>query len=165
MPEPKVKSVRLKVETVIDDESTDGVGEELALLTKNLNELLKKIKCKGGGKSSLAQSKNSDTKRNDYQPQERHSNQKKIGRSGRPNRIKCSECGRIRHIQVECANTLKKKNNESLTISWSDIESEESTEEEETSNFMALTYMMDSTTNCVSIGVKDCAKKEGAEPE
>ncbi|CAM8914042.1 unnamed protein product [Rhodiola kirilowii] len=56
VPEPKVKFVGLKAETVVDYESTDGVSEELALLTKNFNKLLKKINHKGAGQNSLIQS-------------------------------------------------------------------------------------------------------------
>ncbi|CAM8940908.1 unnamed protein product [Rhodiola kirilowii] len=71
VPEPKVKSVGLKAETVVNNESTDGVSEELALLTKNFNKLLKKINRKGAGQNSLNQSRNQDTRRVDFQPWER----------------------------------------------------------------------------------------------
>ncbi|CAM8877913.1 unnamed protein product [Rhodiola kirilowii] len=63
VPEPKVKSVGLKAETVVDDESTNGVSEEVALLTKNFNKLLKKINHKGAGQNSLNQSRNQDTRK------------------------------------------------------------------------------------------------------
>ncbi|CAM8883190.1 unnamed protein product [Rhodiola kirilowii] len=71
VPAPKVKFVGLKAETVVDDESTDGVSEELALLTKNFNKMLKKINHKGAGQNSLNQSRNQDTRRVDFQPWER----------------------------------------------------------------------------------------------
>ncbi|CAM8899722.1 unnamed protein product [Rhodiola kirilowii] len=83
VPEPKVKSIGLKAETVVDDEFTDGVSEELSLLTKNFNKLLKKINRRGAGQNSLNQSKNQDTRRVDFQPQERQSDQKENGKSRR----------------------------------------------------------------------------------
>ncbi|CAM8900188.1 unnamed protein product [Rhodiola kirilowii] len=82
VPEPKVKSVGLKAETMLDDESTNGVSEELALLTKNFNKLLKKINRKGAGQNSLNQSKYQETRRVDFQPWERQSDQKENGKSG-----------------------------------------------------------------------------------
>ncbi|CAM8975427.1 unnamed protein product [Rhodiola kirilowii] len=165
VPEPKVKSIGLKAETVVDDEFTDGVSEELALLMKNFNKLLKKINRRGAGQNSLNQSKNQDTRRVDFQPQERQSDQKENGKSRRTKGMQCRECRGFGHIQAECANTLKKKNSKSVTVSWSDTETEESTEEEDTSNFVALSSMMDCATDCASTGSKDCAKKEEAEVE
>ncbi|CAM8880240.1 unnamed protein product [Rhodiola kirilowii] len=165
VPEPKVKSVGLKAETVVDDEFTDGVSEELALLTKNFNKLLKKINRKGVGQNSLNQSKNQDTRTVDFQPRERQSDQKENGKSGRTKGIQCMECRGFGHIQAECANTLKKKNSKSLNVSWSDDETEESTKEEETSNFVALTSMIDCATDYARTGSKDCAKKKEAEVE
>ncbi|CAM8993219.1 unnamed protein product [Rhodiola kirilowii] len=92
VPEPKVKSVGLKAETVVDDESTDGVSEELALLIKNFNKLLKKINHKGAGQNSLNQSKNQDTRRVDFQPRERQSDQKENCKSEQIKGIQCREC-------------------------------------------------------------------------
>ncbi|CAM8967800.1 unnamed protein product [Rhodiola kirilowii] len=165
VPEPKVKSVGFKAETVVDDESTDGVSEELALLTKNFNKLLKKINRRGASQNSLNQSKNLDARRVDFQPRERQSDQKENGNSGRTKGIKCRECGGYGHIQAECANTLKKKNGKSLNISWSDDETEESTEEEETSNFVALTSMIDCVTDCASTDHKDGSNIEESKAE
>ncbi|CAM8987909.1 unnamed protein product [Rhodiola kirilowii] len=165
VPEPKVKSVGFKAETVVDDESTDGVSEELALLTKNFNKLLKKINRRGASQNSLNQSKNLDAMRVDFQPRERQSDQKENGNSGRTKGIKCRECGGYGHIQAECANTLKKKNGKSLNISWSDDETEESTEEEETSNFVALTSMIDCVTDYASTDHKDGSNIEESEAE
>ncbi|CAM8914236.1 unnamed protein product [Rhodiola kirilowii] len=166
VPDSKVKSVGLKAETEIDDDSTDGVSEELALLTKNFNKLLKKINRRGTVQNSLNQSKPQDTRRVEFQPRERLSDQKESGKSGRTKGVKCRECGGYGHIQAECANTLKKKKNgKSLNVSWSDDEAEESTEEEETSNFVALTCMIDCTTNPVRTSSKDCAKKAEADME
>ncbi|CAM8944278.1 unnamed protein product [Rhodiola kirilowii] len=165
VPEPKVKSVGLKAETVVDDESTDGVSEELASLTTNFNKLLKKINRRGAGQNSLNQSKNQDTMRVDFQPRERQSDQKENDKSGRTKGIKCWGCRGFGHIQAECANTLKKKNGKALNVSWSDDETEESTEEEETSNFFDLSSIIDCATNYAMTGSKDCAKKEKAEVE
>ncbi|CAM8947941.1 unnamed protein product [Rhodiola kirilowii] len=127
VPEPKVKSVGLKAKTVVDDESTDGVSEELALLIKNFNKLLKKINPNGPKEYSTG---NADDLA----------------------------------IQAECANTLKKKkkkkNSKSLNVSWSDDETEESTKEEETSKFIALTSMIDCATDYVRIGSKDVPTKK-----
>ncbi|CAM8877475.1 unnamed protein product [Rhodiola kirilowii] len=161
VPESKVKSVGLKAETGVDDESTDGVSEELELLTKNFNKLLKKINRRGAGQNSLNLSKFQDVRRVDFQPWEKQSDQKGNSKSGRTKGIKCRECGGFGHLQAECANTLKKKNSKSVIVSWSDTETEESTEEEETSNFVALSSMIDCATDCA----KDCAKKEEAEVE
>ncbi|CAM9000924.1 unnamed protein product [Rhodiola kirilowii] len=165
VPKPKVKSVGLKAETVLDDESTNGVSEELALLTKNFNKLLKKINRKGAGQNSLNQSKYQETRRVDFQPRERQSDQKENGNSGRTKGIQCRECGGFGHIQAECANTLKKKNSKSLNVSWSDDETEDSTEEEETSNFVALTSMIDCVTDCASTDHKDGSNIEESEAE
>ncbi|CAM8904112.1 unnamed protein product [Rhodiola kirilowii] len=165
VPESKVKSVGLKAETGVDDESTDGVSEELELLTKNFNKLLKKINRRGAGQNSLNLSKFQEVRRVNFQPWEKQSDQKENSKSRRTKGIKCRECGGFGHLQAECANTLKKKNSKSVTVSWSDTETEESTEEEETSNFVALTSMIDYATTCANTGSKDCAKKEEAEVE
>ena len=53
--------------------------------------------------------------------------------------IKCRECDGFGHIQLECANTLKKKQ-QVLQISWNDGNSERSREEKDHfSNHVALT--------------------------
>ncbi|CAM8960832.1 unnamed protein product [Rhodiola kirilowii] len=165
VPEPKVKSVGLKAETGVDDETNDGVSEELTSLTKNFNKLLKKINRKGAGQNSVNQSRNQDIRRVDFQPRERQSDQKENCKSGRTKGIQCRECEGFGHIQAECANTLKKKNSKSLNVSWSDDETEESTKEEETSNFIALSSMIDCDTDYARTGSKDRAKKKEAEVE
>ncbi|CAM8989878.1 unnamed protein product [Rhodiola kirilowii] len=165
VPEAKVKSVGLKAETRVDDESTGGVSEELALLTNNFNKLLKKITRMGAGQNSMNQSKTQDVGRGDFQPRERQSDQKENGKSVRTKGIKCRECGGFGHIQAECANTLKKKNGKSLNVSWSEDETEESTEDEETSNFVALTCMIDCTTNPARTSSTECDKKADANME
>ncbi|CAM8973968.1 unnamed protein product [Rhodiola kirilowii] len=181
VPEPKGKSVGLKATAGVDDESTDGVSEEVALLTKNFNKMLKKINRRGAGQNSLNQSKaqevrrvdfqprerQSDQKerRVDFQPKERQSDQKENGKGGRTKGIKCRECGGYGHIQAECANTLKKRNGKSLNVSWSDNETEESSEEEETSNFVALSCMMDCTTTPAGTSSEECTNKAEADVE
>ncbi|CAM8966303.1 unnamed protein product [Rhodiola kirilowii] len=165
VPEPKVKSVGLKAETGVDDETNDGVSEELTSLTKNFNKLLKKINRKGAGQNSVNQSRNQDIRRVDFQPRERQSDQKENCKSGRTKGIQCRECEGFGHIQAECANTLKKKNSKSLNVNWSDDETEESTKEEETSNFIALSSMIDCDTDYAKTGSKDRAKKKEAEVE
>ncbi|CAM8954171.1 unnamed protein product [Rhodiola kirilowii] len=164
-PEPKVKSVGLKAATGVDDESTEGVSEELALLTKNFNKLLKKINRRGAGQNSLNLSKAQEVRRVDFQSRERQSDQKENGKSGRTKGIKCRECGGYGHIQVECANTLKKKNGKSLNVGWSDNETEESSEEEETNNFVTLSCMIDCNTNPARTSSNECAKKAEADVE
>ncbi|CAM8922544.1 unnamed protein product [Rhodiola kirilowii] len=181
VPEPKGKSSGLKAAAGMDDESTDGVSEELALLTKNFNKLLKKINRRGAGQNSLNQSKaqevrrvdfqprerQSDQKerRVDFQPKERQSDQKENGKGGRTKGIKCRECGGYGHIQAECVNTLKKRNVKSLNVNWSDNETEESSEEDETSNFVALSCMMDCTTNPARTSSEECTNKAEADVE
>lgn len=54
--------------------------------------------------------------------------------------IQCRECEGFRHIQAECANTLK-KNKKSHVVSWSDDDSDSSKKEDESLTIFLLSVL------------------------
>ena len=112
--EIKEKSIALK-SSKEKKESSDDEDDEMALLTKNFQKYIKKL----GNKKAI--SKN---------PKGNFSKPFETNKKG----IQCRECEGFGHIQSECANTLKKK--KVMTATWSDQDSEQSDEEE---NSVALT--------------------------
>ncbi|XP_012852368.1 PREDICTED: uncharacterized protein LOC105971978 [Erythranthe guttata] len=107
------------------------VEESLAIMSNNLESLRQKLENRG---SSSQSGKYVNPK-----------NFKKFSNNGysddaKSRRMQCRECGGFGHIQVECANTLKKKRM-SLTTVWSDKEDsdeDENNKEDQTTNFMAF---------------------------
>ncbi|XP_060967078.1 uncharacterized protein LOC133035302 [Cannabis sativa] len=95
-------------------EELNGITDEtVALIMRNYAKFLKKnykIKFPGDKENTLKKNKGGNFKQG--QPS---TDQKNRG-------IKCRECDGYGHIQVECANTLKKK--EALAETWSDNEEE-----------------------------------------
>ncbi|XP_024028294.1 uncharacterized protein LOC112093655 [Morus notabilis] len=113
----KRKSRGIALQADYDDMSTkdetnedEDLSESLTLLTKNFNKMLRKINKKGRfGENS----KNRNSQKKNFNSQQFEENE-------RNKEIQCRECEGFRHIQAECANTLKKRNKAATTSTWSD---------------------------------------------
>ncbi|XP_062103981.1 uncharacterized protein LOC133815118 [Humulus lupulus] len=99
----------------ISDASDGFTDETLALLTKNYAKFLKRNYKKNfpGEKENVPRRKFGGNNKQTQQSGDK----KNMG-------IQCRECDGFRHIQVECANTLKKK--KALAATWSDSDEEKS---------------------------------------
>ncbi|KAI3444057.1 hypothetical protein Pfo_000722 [Paulownia fortunei] len=152
------KGIVLQVEAhkTEDDAQTDDhdMTDPVVLLTQNFQKFLKSQKSKGG--------KNSDTPR--YKSA---SNSSSFSNDRKDKRIQCRECEGYRHIQSECANTLKKKKGRSLNITWSDANLYDNQEEhgDAVSNRVALSSKQDaivqskkSNTDSISKGKEKVVK-------
>ena len=116
----KEKSTALKMVHEEEFSSEEDDDDELALLTKNFKKFLKKVGKPSKSSSSFPRATKS---KNPLVP-------KRFDFSNNKKGIQCRECEGFSHIQFECANTRKKKN-EALKSTWSDEESKGSQEDDE----------------------------------
>ena len=123
------KTVTFQVEPQQPEgEEGDDLGESMTLLTKNFNQVARKMNRRMKG---TFQTKNMTPTSNMFaahQKFHRHTggnpDQKKKFKG-----IQCRECEGYNHVQAECDNTCKKK--KSYTVTWSDEETEDQNEGEE----------------------------------
>ena len=128
--EKKNIGITFQADTV---EATD-FEESMVLLSKNLNEAVKRFRKKNrnniGGSVASAQNKG----------------------------VQCRECEGYGHIQAECANTAKKKG-KSFNAMWSDEDSDGSREEDGgTGNHLAFTTKF--STEVKTVTNAKCSNKE-----
>ncbi|KAI3463760.1 hypothetical protein Pfo_020423 [Paulownia fortunei] len=132
----KDKGIALQVEAhkIEDDAQTDNhdMTDPVVLLTQNFQKFLKSQKSKGGKNSDIPRYKSA-------------SNSSLFSIDRKDKQIQCRECEGYGHIQLECANTLKKKKGRSLNITWSDADSDNNQEEHDNvvSNRVALSAKQD----------------------
>lgn len=91
---------------------------------------------------------------------EPRSDKKKYKSSLKGKEIQCRECEGFGHIQVECANTLKKNKSLNTTLSYEDKEETDHDDEDnnEASDTMAFNAVIDLKDN--SLHVEDSASDE-----
>lgn len=83
---------------------------------------------------------------------------KPLKNNGKNNGIQCRECERYGHIQGKCTNTLKKKT-KTMNRMWSNVESEESqqNDEDRVSNYVAFIIISKSQNFDVQVSKTDVA--------
>ncbi|MCH79805.1 gag-protease polyprotein [Trifolium medium] len=149
--EKKSKSIALVTNAEdnneLEDESDESISEAMVLLGKQFNRIASRLN--GRPKSFGKNSKSSANRGNENQ-----SKQRAEERDGQSKGIRCFECEGYGHVKTECATYLKKQN-KSLTASWSDEEEPE--EDEETETAKKITAL---TSTCVTDDEDSCDEEE-----
>ncbi|XP_062093820.1 uncharacterized protein LOC133799844 [Humulus lupulus] len=142
-------------ENLFVGDSLENLDEEkVALLTKNYAKFLRNNMKKGS---------NDFKGENSRKPPNFPRKTTHMGEKRNPKGIQCRECEGFRHIQAECANTLKKKGR-ALASTWSDSEEDQNAAEDDSSdleeNFVAFTVKK-SETPCLDNDSDGVCSDEG----
>ncbi|CAM8905336.1 unnamed protein product [Rhodiola kirilowii] len=134
----RAKGVALKAVVTKDQTEVDDVSEQLAMMAKNFERIIKKLNRSGSDQGHQSTSNFHNRKGGNFQWRNMHGENNQEFKGDKGKGIQCRDCEGFGHIQVECANRLK-KNKKVYAANWSDSESEASQQEDESNKFVAFT--------------------------